>query len=1165
MALVTFFISPFDDSKKIEITSKGTLRYAMRELGIENDPVCVVINGMCPDEIDLETVLEDTDIVEIRHLVHGGGRSEDKSNLATVINIVALAVAIVYPPAALYVLVGSSLASGALNKWAADLAAAETGTGRNEVDVKANNYSLNTAANQVRPLEPLPIPMGSHRMAPDVYTDVLRKRYDVSISYAFASPLKADFQPGLISSNGPDAPSNSWATMPANYIAPGLPKYEIKIAPFGFVNQTTPLDSSQNSYIINQVKNSYAGEFGNNNFNCQMDFITLNQVRSFPIVIYHSSSSDPWYRRFNTIFNLFRLEQASDYKNKSNRYEVLMGNIFDGTVPSVSGPRHFFNNNFSTFTEATWLLRISSATYGPYIQFLDYNDTNSDTFTFYGNFMKALNGGSYNTSPKTTVPVTYYYVFDFAPTSIKEGIPYGTQIFNYGIGDLTISDRKVGTMDITSGSINSAAVSPVNKTSGDTFIRWGIPAITGIADGIVSFKNTVYNHQPKKLINPNFNVGLVSPYDNNPYNWIYFSGKPGQTEMSFAITGQVYFASGSGISNNTTRLQMHIKWSNSELWTEYTYPVMTITNNKTNFIYLPYVVNPSQIIGGLIPANYDELSLQVRIRKITLDSDDNANNRVSNLTISDIAFYTEDLPLISHNERNAPNNIEGLYLSALASDVGSTSSFSSLVRSKCWVFNFSTETWTWTFSRNPAFWFLYFARGGFFNYQSMGAWTYPYSPTYGWQNYANHPNNTEIIFGGGYTDDELDMDKILEWAFFCETEGLTFDMIHKDVESVSSTLEKIANSGRASVTYYEGKLSVVYEDPMTPATCVFGMGNIIAGSFSVIYSLGEPLRKIVGTFINRETWESDQVESLVPFADSDTIKDLEITFSGITDKANAQREVNILAARQFYQKRTYKWSVDFEGFLVRRGDVAYLAHDSTQYGYSGRISEFVVEAGTVIGIKTTAQISDVIEYITIRDPAGGLNTFQASFQNGMIVFNEPYPINMAPYYVNLNDINASSDFDTEKSIAEDFVFIADIKATPGKKVRISGIEVDENNVFTITAVDEDPAMWAYEYDGVIPSESFDDSILLTKVFNAKSLDLGQGNIKLLWETEGAEFIQIINVNTGLPLEANGQYSFSGGEVVLELISGIQYELELRPIAMGTAYRSTPQRIKVWPK
>lgn len=96
MAKIIYFISPFDESKKTEIISKGTLRYAMRELGIEHDPVAVIINGMNPDEVDMDMVLDDTDIVEIRRVVNGGGKSENKSIAATVIQIVAVVAVIAF-------------------------------------------------------------------------------------------------------------------------------------------------------------------------------------------------------------------------------------------------------------------------------------------------------------------------------------------------------------------------------------------------------------------------------------------------------------------------------------------------------------------------------------------------------------------------------------------------------------------------------------------------------------------------------------------------------------------------------------------------------------------------------------------------------------------------------------------------------------------------------------------------------------------------------------------------------------------------------------------------------------------------------------------------------------------------------------------------------------
>ena len=65
MAKIIYFISPIDESKKREIISKGTLRFALKELGIENDPLCVTINGMTPENVDLDIILDDTDIVEV--------------------------------------------------------------------------------------------------------------------------------------------------------------------------------------------------------------------------------------------------------------------------------------------------------------------------------------------------------------------------------------------------------------------------------------------------------------------------------------------------------------------------------------------------------------------------------------------------------------------------------------------------------------------------------------------------------------------------------------------------------------------------------------------------------------------------------------------------------------------------------------------------------------------------------------------------------------------------------------------------------------------------------------------------------------------------------------------------------------------------------------------
>lgn len=1161
MAKIIYFISPIDESKNKEIISKGTLRFALKELGIENDTLCVTINGMTPDELDLDLVLDDNDIVEVRRLVHGGGRAGNKSALATVVQIVALVALTVAsgggasPAILAAIAVGGAVAAGALNKWAADLLAAENATTESEVSVSANSYSLKTATNQARPLKPIPVPIGSSRYAPDIMSSPFIRRYGSNFTTGNASFLSSFFQPALIYENGPDAPNNSWATMPANYITAGFPKYEIKIAPYGFIQKTSALTTVENSYIIDTVKSYF---LTTNPVWVNRDYVSVSPTitRSYPIVIYHSDAADPFKGRFNLFFILARLEQFAATSSDPNRWNFLAA-FFNGTTPSFSGPfAIFYNGSASASTILTRATSINTTQ-----NF--YNMTlanNSSLYVLIGQALLSLNGGSYSSTPKINGPSpTQFFIYDYPLINTKEGIPYSTQIFNYGIGDLTLSDNNVGTIDINVSSADTIGYATIDKSNVSDLFRWKIPNSMTLNWGLVDYPLQVYSQDPKKLINPSFNIGFVSGYDMNAYNWIYFSGANNLDQFKFAVYGRIYTTSSSGFSSNSTKLQVQYKLSNESFWKDYQSPVITITNSNTNPIYIPYAL--------ISPIEVDSLSnnyLEVRIRKINLDSTDNENNKVSDLTVTDISFYQTNgyINFANLNYKVAPMNLVGVYSTALISDSSTTNKYSALVEAKCWVYDFDAETWSWSHTRNPAFWFLYFARGGFYNYESMADYSTPYSPTYGWQNYPNHPNNTSQIFGGGYIDEEIDMDKILEWAFFCEDQNLNIDGVLKDEESVSDTLEKIANVGRGSVTYYAGNLSVVYEDPEQVPTCMFGMGNIIADSFTVDYAVGDPVRKVVGTFVNRETWETETVEAFVPFSDPEVVKELQITLLYITDKDQAQREVNILAARQFFQKRVYTFKVDWEGFLARRGDLAYLSHDSTQYGFSGRVAQFVVNSGVVIGIKSTAIIDSEVSHVSVRLPNGQLDSYSCEFSDGIIKFTEEYPIEKAPFYVNMIDENTDSIFN--KSIAEDFVFIADVKPTTGKKVRISSIEVDQDNIFTISAVDEDPSMWAYEFDEIESGDSFNDSELVLSIVNLRSLDLGQGKIRLLWDMQGGDFAQVINLNTGLPLEANGQYSFSEGDVVFELSSGIQYELEVRPMAIGTPYKSVSQRVKVWP-
>lgn len=1167
MAKIVYFLSPLDESKQKEIISKGTLRYALKEFGIEEEPLCVSINGMIPEEIDLDTILDDSDVVEVRRMVHGGGNADTKRTLATVVQVAAL-VAMTYlsggatSPALLAAIgIGSAVAAGALNKWANDILAGQASKQEQDVDVETNSFSIRNAANKARPLAPIPVPIGSHRYAPDVHTDFYRTRYGWAGNSTVLDPYFTSFIPGIISSNGPMAPNNSWATMPANYMATGFPYYPIKIAPFGLTKKTTALTPSENTAVLNDLATSYENPIRTSfNFNRVGPSASTS---AFPIIVYHFHPSDPNRGRFNLWWNHARVHQyfSTMWPNPADRYQRLTDQFTANMTTTNPSPLAYFTSgggdNLTRILSPSVLASIPT-TFSDLAPF-------SSLPTRLRDYLLALNGGTYNTTDKTTSPSTEYWMYDYGLIQAKEGFPISTQLFNYGFGDLSISQRRVGAVEVLSQTGNTVGYQPIDRDSPFPTTRWTVPNTGNANIGSISFFNEVQNFPPKQLINPDIYNGLVSTTDQNQYNFNFYEGKIGLDNFKFSVSGRLYQTSGSGFIQNVTRLQIQWRWSGEIDWRPYVNPIVTVQNSNTQNLYLTYILN-NFTMGPSSTENLTTNYLQVRIRKLNLDSSDNESPRVSQLSIVDACFIPSSASMLENffSFYNAPMNIEGLYTTALITDSSTTNQYSALIEAKCWVYNYDLDTWSWTFTRNPAFWFLFYARGGFLNFNSDGSYPTPYSPTKGWVNYPGHPSSTEHIFGGGYADEQIDLDKILEWGFFCQEQELYIDMIIKDDVSVAETLEKIANIGRASVSYYGGVLSVVIEDPNQVPVCAFGMANIIKDSFSVEYSVGDPIRKVIARFTNRENWESDTVESIVPFSSPETIKELEITLDGITDKENAQREVNILAARQFFQKRVYSWKTDIEGYQAKRGDLAYLSHDSTQYGFSGRVMDFVVEeilgVKTVIGIKTGSYIDQYISFVTLRNPAGDLNTYSCTLSDGYIKFSESYALEDASFYVNKIEENPDSYF--PGSIPEDFTFISDVKQTTGKKVRISEITAEQNGEFSIIAVDEDEAMWAYEY-GELEGTTSDSEVPLT-LENVRYLDLGEGRIRILWDLGAAESVMIRNVTTNLPIEANGQYSFTGGEVVLDLQIGVRYDLEIIPLTYGAPFYPVTKRIDVWP-
>lgn len=367
---------------------------------------------------------------------------------------------------------------------------------------------------------------------------------------------------------------------------------------------------------------------------------------------------------------------------------------------------------------------------------------------------------------------------------------------------------------------------------------------------------------------------------------------------------------------------------------------------------------------------------------------------------------------------------------------GRIDAFNAMVSSRIPVWNGST--FVTQVSSNPAWQFLALARGGFVG--------------------------SRRIWGAGLPDARIDIDTIKLWGVWCDAKGLTCNIVFDSRLNVDAMLNTVARCGRATSSWASGKLGIVYDEANKPATAVFGMANIIRNTFRVNYLTGKLADEIIIAFTNKDTdYQRDTVSAIVPGV-VNPINSVTIEIKGIDNEIQAGKEANLIAAEQFYRRRQITWDSDIEGLAVQRGDVAILAHDLTQWGYSGRL-----EAGSVNTLTLDRDVPFTAgqqHYVGIRYPDGSYNIYDVQLATGeQSIINLITPLPLAP------------DDDTE-NIPMDYLWFFEPKATPGKQVKITDVKPLSANRVQVTATDEDDAYYLSENDSYtyIPSGNFTDSV-----------------------------------------------------------------------------------------
>lgn len=340
-------------------------------------------------------------------------------------------------------------------------------------------------------------------------------------------------------------------------------------------------------------------------------------------------------------------------------------------------------------------------------------------------------------------------------------------------------------------------------------------------------------------------------------------------------------------------------------------------------------------------------------------------------------------------------------------------------------------SWVMQASSNPAWRFLWFARG---RRNASGA----------------------RVFGVGLSDSEIDIDGIKAWGAWCDQKRLTFDYVLDRKVSTADVLDMIARAGRAAKTQHTGKLGVVWDAGDLPEVATFGPFNIKAGSFQVAYLNEGSVDEIVLNFVNsNRNWTMDEVRVRVPGATT-TNNPLQLDLDGCTNVDMAGREANLLAASQVWHRRRCTFETDIEGFVASKGDVIRLTHDLTVWGYSGRMMP-----GSSSGsggdlpkiVLDTAVPSGGSGVAMLRDPTGVMKVVSVTSEVGdvseLIVVSD------------LGDFKMPGDAPFEDVNSLDWVWQFSPLETPGRRFKITSVEPTAEGV-KFTAIDDDAGYYASE-------------------------------------------------------------------------------------------------------
>ena len=708
-----------------------------------------------------------------------------------------------------------------------------------------------------------------------------------------------------------------------------------------------------------------------------------------------------------------------------------------------------------------------------------------------------------------------------------------TSVFNFGFGDLSISDERLGANVLAQYQQVELHNSQVPAGQGDR------TTLTGYTSA--NWPGDIYPGNVQTI-----DGGALVQNDQVPNSgWVERQGSQAGRYIQIDIAGRLFKQGGGGIKNLSCTLEVQYQTPGESVWTPFPFSPITLTSGTT------------RVVRETFSAYLSTPAIKFRVRRVTPDSTD--ASEVSELEFTRVKIFRDSDALYPAQRR------QGLMIRATGQLNGRVDRYSALARIKCWVWTSpapwngslpGSGAWQWRETTNPAWLFIYFARGGFLNPTAKPA----HLGLAGWLDEPN-PGNGDRLFGAGLTNNRIDYGTLVAWGQWCDQAKLECRMLASAQRPAGSVLDDIAAAGRARKTWAPGKLSVWWEAAGQPWLAAFGASNIVAGTFRVAYNSGDTADEFGVTYTQSDNdYEPDTVYATVPGVTLPVNQQISQAVYAMP-KAQAQRLVNLHAAGVHYHRRTITFNSTMMGLTVACGDIIQLAHDLTRWAYSGRLTGLAVNLGKVTAVQLSAEVEsqDSNGFWLMVTPPGGepmsVRCAPPAQRTRQLQVIGQWPASKAPGWLDASTPNPAATVDWDDTIPEDWTYLGGPQSTPGRRVRIIGIEPASARRVRITARDEYEAYYPLEWGlGNVPDPASGQQ-LIARAFNLSATPTDGGALRLAWELDGAHGADVrVSVNGGpaQQIPVAGHITVLGRELLLPPYKpGTRLSITLLPIAVGT--------------